>query len=373
MWVVRFSLSSPQAVHQIVEAAKTYHFNTLFVQVRGRGDAWYQSDLEPRAEALKDQPKSFDPLAQIIAEAHADGIEVHAWVNTYLTWTGKRFPLDPKHIMNAHPDWIARDRSGKYSMVATNRLEGAFVQPSNPAVQNHLFKVYTDIARRYDIDGIHFDFVRYADSDYDFADSTLKRFQDYMKPYLTDVGREAIHADGGKFAYVHTFPDRWAQWRRDQVTGLVKRISIAVHRIRPGIVVSAAVFANAEDAYKDKGQDWAGWLKDGYLDAVCPMAYSESTETVVRQIRGAIASADGHEVIAGIGAWRLSPEDTAKKIQSVLALGANGFNLFSYDDMTRGGTDMTYLDYLSKHCFSALNADHTNTAEKTAQKPDKIE
>jgi uncharacterized lipoprotein YddW (UPF0748 family) len=351
MWVMRFSLASPQSIRNIVAEAARHNFNTLFVQVRGRGDAWYRSDLEPRAEALANQPKDFDPLALMIAEAHRRGLKVHAWINTYLTWTGSRPPKSPLHIVNAHPDWIARDKANRFQMNASASVEGVYVQPANPEVQEHLFRVFTDIARRYDVDGIHFDFVRYPDADYDFSDATLARFQAFMEPVMTESGRAAVRADKSRLACVHTFPKEWAAWRREQISMLVRRIADAVHRMKPWMQVSAAVFANAEDAFNDKGQDWQRWLAENCLDAVCPMAYSQDTDTVVRQIAQAVAMAGEKHVYAGLGAWRMTAAETASKIARVRALGVRGITLFSYDEMTDEGRKTQYLDYLSRSIF----------------------
>src|SRR2546430_17126427 len=82
LWVARWSLESPQAVRHVVLQAKKHNFNALFVQARGRGDAWFISDLEPRGESLSGQPADFDPLALVVREAHAQGLQVHAWLNT---------------------------------------------------------------------------------------------------------------------------------------------------------------------------------------------------------------------------------------------------------------------------------------------------
>src|SRR5687767_2578839 len=200
LWVARWSITSPAAIRNLVASAKRSNFNTLVVQVRGRGDAWYRSSLEPRAEALSRQSVTFDPLEAIVEEAHKADIQVHAWVNTFLVWTGDRRPKSRSHVLNAHPDWIARDRSGKYLLKPTEQVEGAFLQPSNPAVKEHLFKVFTDIASRYDVDGIHFDFVRYSCADYDFAPATLTRFKKYMGDRMSDAGRAAVKKDKSRFA-----------------------------------------------------------------------------------------------------------------------------------------------------------------------------
>jgi uncharacterized lipoprotein YddW (UPF0748 family) len=361
LWVARWSLSSPGAIHNLVASAKRSHFNTLFVQVRGRGDAWHRSDLEPRAEALSGRPASFDPLEIIVREAHEAGLEVHAWINTYLVWTGEKRPKSSNHVLNAHPDWIARDRAGKYRLTPTEQIEGAFLQPSNPQVKDHLFKVFTDVATRYDVDGIHFDFVRYSCFEYDFSPATLARFKSYVIEQTGETARQAVKKDKTRFAYVHMFPKEWAEWRRAQITDLVGRVSEAVHAAKPWQVVSAAVFANADDALTERGQDWPAWLRNGYLDAVCPMAYSKDTATVVKQIRYAKQVANGKHVYAGIGSWRLPSVDTAKKVAAVRALGVEGVAIFSYDGITKDGQSLAYLNNLRTTTFASRAASPSMT------------
>ena len=85
LWVIRYDLASPAAVREMVERAAASGFNTLIVQVRGRGDTLYRSALEPPPEFLQGQ-LDFDALQLVVDEAHALGMAVHAWVNAYLAW-----------------------------------------------------------------------------------------------------------------------------------------------------------------------------------------------------------------------------------------------------------------------------------------------
>jgi len=356
LWIMRWSLSTPQSIRQIVAQARKNRFNTLFVQVRGRGDAWNRSELEPRAEALADAPADYDPLALVVEEAHRAGMKVHAWMNTFLVWTGPRPPKSPRHVLNSRPDWIARDHRNRFSTANTQQCEGAFLQPSHPEVQEHLHRVFTDVARRYDVDGIHFDYVRYPNADYDMSDGALARFRAWLEPRLTASQRAAITRDGSRVAAVRVCRAQWEQWRRDQITGLVRRIADTVHREKPWVQVSAAVFANAEDAVTQRGQEWRRWLAEGIVDAVCPMAYSRDTGTVERQIRDAVAVAGDRHVYAGIGAWRLAPEDTVRKIDRARRAGARGVALFSYDNVTRNGRQSAYLDRVSRGAFPSRAA-----------------
>src|SRR5262249_50023788 len=81
LWVLRTTLTSPDTIGALVRSARDDGFNTLLVQVRGRGDAYYSGGLEPRAAELQRQPADFDPLATVLDTGHAAGLRVHAWIN----------------------------------------------------------------------------------------------------------------------------------------------------------------------------------------------------------------------------------------------------------------------------------------------------
>jgi uncharacterized lipoprotein YddW (UPF0748 family) len=107
VWVVRHVMTSPGRVDRAVEVAAECNVNTILAQVRGRGDAYYKSDIAPRAEALDGAPEEFDPLDRMIQRAHAAGMEVQAWMNVFLVWSAGALPSSPQHVVNAHPEWIA--------------------------------------------------------------------------------------------------------------------------------------------------------------------------------------------------------------------------------------------------------------------------
>src|SRR6266542_4473409 len=111
LWVVRTTLTSPEKIRTMVQSAAVNGFNTLIVQVRGRGDAYYRSRREPRAVELKEQSREFDPLAVTLVEAKQRGLKVHAWLNTSLLANLDALPTDPKHVYNRHPEWLAVPRA----------------------------------------------------------------------------------------------------------------------------------------------------------------------------------------------------------------------------------------------------------------------
>ena len=369
LWVVRYTLSSPEAVRQLVERAKENGFTDLIVQVRGRGDAWYRSPFEPRAEELATQPAGYDPLAHAIEEAHRVGIRVHAWLNIYLVANIDALPKSPEHLIYRHPEWLMIPRGlaadlyqmdpqtpGYFERIVEftreNRaeLEGLFVSPANREVRDRIFNLWLDVAQRYDVDGLHFDYVRYPNRQYDYSRASLDQFRVEMEKNLPEEDRDFLltRIDNDPLIYAATFPEKYADFQRRQVSLLVERIYSHLKKVKPGLKISAAVFANDEDAARSRFQDWKHWLKNGWLDAVCPMAYTPDTEVFRRQIRTAISHAAGREVWGGIGAYRQPVEGAREKISAARDLGAQGFILFSYDSSIKVSDMNPQGDYLER-------------------------
>jgi uncharacterized lipoprotein YddW (UPF0748 family) len=353
LWVVRNTLNSPEKIQQMVESAAAAGFNSLIVQVRGRGDAYYRSRWEPRAIELKDQPLDFDPLALTIAEAHRRGLKVHAWLNTSLLANLDALPDSPQHVYNAHPEWLAvpravaadlysmsprdaryRERIVEWSKANRGELEGVYTGPANKKVREHIYRIWMDVLKKYQVDGIHFDYVRLASPDFDYSRTALKAFGKWLDPLLSPTERRTLkrYLPANPLAATEMYKERFADFQREQITILVTSIYRDVKRRRPEVIVSAAVFANDENAYTRRFQDWRRWLKMGILDVACPMAYSPDTAVFQKQIEIATSTAHaaGRRIWAGIGAYRIPAESTVEKINVARTIGADGIILFSY-------------------------------------------
>ena len=380
LWVVRTTLTSPERIRAMVKAARANGFNNLIVQVRGRGDAYYVSRWEPRTPALKDQPANFDPLAVTLMEAKREGLKVHAWVNTNLLANLDDLPSDAAHIYNSHPEWLAvpravaaelytvaptdagfRTKIVEWSRANRGELEGVYTSPANPRVREHVASVWLDLLERYPtLDGLHFDYVRLASPDFDYSRTSLDRFRAWLNPRLSAPERalldRALKTDA--LAAADTYKDEFADFQREQVTMLVERIYHMVKKRKPAFTVSAAVFANEENARTRRFQDWRRWLADGILDVVCLMAYTQDTNIFRQQIELAstLAHANGKQVWAGIGIYRNSITSTVEKINVARTLNADGIVLFSYDfTMTRGELNPQgdYLEQIKRLAFDA--------------------
>lgn len=352
LWVVRFTMTSEDAVRTMVERAAAAGINTLVVQVRGRADAFYRSSLEPRAESLL-APEDFDPLATAIEEGHRRGMAVHAWVNTHLVWGPGELPASDEHLVNAHPEWLAVPRElsselasvdprdaryvealARYASDRPNTVEGVYTSPSDPDVKDRIHAVWMDLALRYDLDGIHFDYIRFPSADFDYSVAALERFRTWLLPRLPSE-RFRVLDDASThdlFAFVDALPAMWNDFRRQQITELVERIYRDVKAVRPELLISAAVVADVEVAYDSRFQDWRTWLQDGIIDVAVPMAYTSDPARfglLVRRARA--ATSDRHRVWAGIGAYLNTPERTLDMIDLARDEDAGGVILFSYD------------------------------------------
>lgn len=322
-WVTAWDhgfLSQSEA-NATVAAAKAAHINALFIQVRKTGDAYYNSQYEPRATNISDA--RYDPLAYIIDRAHAEGIEIHAWINVLRVRSANSVNPNPMHISNQHPDWLTCDASG-----STKCPDGAFLDPGVPEVQDYIVGIATDILSNYNVDGLHLDYIRYPGSRYGYNEQAVERFN-------TRFARTGTPAAGDT---------QWLSWRRSQVTNLVRRIYSEANAIRPDAKISAATVCWGDfngsfertDAYREALQDWAGWMRDGIVDAVVPMNYrNESSPTSASQYRHWLSAMvqwqSGRHVYAGQIVHDDLPGAVAQ-LKASRAAGIDGEVCFAFND-----------------------------------------
>jgi uncharacterized lipoprotein YddW (UPF0748 family) len=373
LWVTRATLGSPDAVTKMVNAARAGGFNTLLVQVRGRGDAYYRSTFEPRAPELAAHAE-FDPLGAVIAQAHAAGLRVHAWVAVNLVSSSTTLPSSRDHIVYRNPDWLMVPRAlavelrgidtrspeylgrlARWSRQHGDDVEGLYASPLNPQAAAHVAAVVKELATAYPVDGVHLDYVRFPGEDFDFSRGAMQQFKQSVQPDLTPaemramIDREALDP----FAYPDFFPERWKAFRRSRLTALVMRVRTAVKAARPEAVLSAAVIPDAADAYQSRLQDWRTWLDQSLIDVLCPMAYTSDPRTFEAQVTLAQDYAGGRPVWTGIGAYRLPSATTLQFIAAARRLGTAGVILFSYDALTAPPHTATTLMDLGRAAFGA--------------------
>jgi uncharacterized lipoprotein YddW (UPF0748 family) len=334
LWVVRTALVSPEDVDRVVDQAAAAGLNALFVQVRGRGDAFYGSALVPRSTLLSRQPVTFDPLARLLGRARSRGLAVHAWFNVLLT-AHFPLPLPRDHVLSRHPDWAMVPRSAARSALAAaganllplirgaarngEDVEGLYLSPSHEAVHAHLEAVVMELVSQYPVDGLHLDFIRYPSRDYDYSRAALEGFA----RFVDRPGRDLVAATEAN-------PEAWAGYRRGVLTALAARLSRTARGARPGLLVSAAVVPDEAQALHQKFQSWPDWTTLGIVDAICPMVYTPDTRLFRRQVEQALRRA-ATPVWVGVGSYRLSLDGTLEKIRAARLSGVAGVGLFSHE------------------------------------------
>ena len=379
LWVLRTSLTTPDRIATLVRAAREHGFNTLLVQVRGRGDAYYRGALEPLAADLRRQPDTFDPLAAVIEASRGAGLRVHAWVNVNLISSAVDLPLARDHVIYRRPDWLMVPREiaqelatvdpespayvgklARWTRGQPSELEGLYTSPIVPESAAHVEAIMRDLARRYALDGIHFDYARYPNDQFDYSRSAIAEFRRHVQPRLAAAARRDLTAreQDDLFAYPDALPAEWREFRQSRMTALVARLSAAIKAERAGTLVTVATAPDLQDAISRRLQDWRGWLEAGLVDAVCPMAYTPEAAKFAEQIAAAREAAGSRAVWAGIGAYRLSPAQTIGNIQAARRLGAVGVVLFSYDSLTNPRQSVPdYLALVNRGAFTARGTD----------------
>ena len=319
LWVVRTGLLSPEAVDEVVERGRQQHVRGLLVQVVGRGDAYYRSDLLPRSEALPEN--DFDPLGRLVERAHAAGLEVHAWMNCMLVWSAPQMPRDPHHVVLAHPEWIARMKDGRrlsqLSFSERQRLgiEGIFLAPAHPSVRTWLANVAQEIVTRYPVDGLHLDYIRQPKVEVGWDPTTRERFalQTGVDPDRFD------HLPAEERARVDSL---WLGFQSEQVRAVVAEVRDSVRAKRPDLPLTAAVLADTLTAERHTAQNWKEWLRTGLLDRVFVMCYAEPVQTVMDQLVGYRAEfGPSDRVVPGISVYNTPPSSAAAKIRGARAMG----------------------------------------------------
>src|SRR5439155_4049632 len=201
------------------------------------GDACYRSDILPRAEFIdRAAGPDFDPFGELLRRAHARGLEVHAWMNCLLVWSAPRLPRDPRHVVNAHPQWIARLRDGR-TMTALGRdererrgVEGVFLSAAHPEVRAFLASVAREIAQRYPVDGIHLDYIRDPSVAVGFDPTTRARF-------ALETGVDPERRDRLPAPQRAAVDSEWLAFQREQVTAVVREVRDSVCAARPGLPI----------------------------------------------------------------------------------------------------------------------------------------
>jgi uncharacterized lipoprotein YddW (UPF0748 family) len=271
------------ALIEIFDDIRKKNFNTVYFQVRFNSTVLFKSSYEPMSFYITGKTgdtTAYDPLQFAIELAHKRGLEIHAWVNVAKCFDGteKNLIENPKHIYQKHPDWIIKDvRDGSTAY---------WFDPGLPAVREYLVDLIYEMAMNYDIDGVHYDYLRYPGKSFD------------------DDFSFGVHGGG------MTKDD----WRRNNLNEIAKGISERIKAEKPFLKIGAApigiykniTYAKGLEGYYDAYQDAREWLKLGYIDYVVPQIYWDFDGNPRFDIvaKDWVENSFGRSVVLGIGAYK---------------------------------------------------------------------
>lgn len=351
VWVHLFddTLKSPAGIDRMLDRVAAANLNTVIAEVVRRQDAYYESDVLPRTTdpALVE---GFDALAYLVDAAHARGLQVEAWV-----------PLMPAyhHVYDdlpAPPGWVWTEHgvdAPEDQRWVTRYADGTWddhLDPALPAVRDHVAAVTAEIAREYDVDAVHLDYLRYVEGDTGYHPQVLARY------------REDTGASGRPAAD----DPQWAAWRRQEVHEMVRQVREAIRGADPGLPVTAAVVAAGEGPSAVGGfertrpyvrfhQDWVGMVEAGLLDAIYPMNYFDedtygSWFAQWLAFERELAASTGVLVAGGQAGFLNQPDASLSQLHRT-AEALDGVVLYSYQQTARDGALDVLFDLVPRELW----------------------
>jgi len=230
------------------------------------------------------------------------------------------------NLSNAPQDFIARLRQAGRTQVSARGQAHDWLCPSHPENQRLEVDSMLEVARRYAVDGLHFDYIRYPDGEHCYCAGCRRRFEAESNRNV-----EQWPAD----CYSGPLRNEYRDWRCRQITIVVKALHDEAKTLSPKLKISAAVFGSYPSCRESVGQDWPAWIKDGLLDFVCPMDYTENDETFCTWVENQMQLVAGRiPIYPGIGATAsrsaLSADRVVGQIHHARRLDAAGFTIFNF-------------------------------------------
>ncbi len=299
------------------------NFNAMFPIVCGPNYSKYPSAYVP-------QYTERDHVAECIAAAHASGIEVHCWKANWQASKSRNPELLQQYIDEGRMVMSFEEAKGGEdpSRYGWNEL---WLDPSDDRNRDLEFDMLMELVENYDIDGIHFDFMRYPDPRYCYCDRCHRKFEEWAGVTVANWPDDC--AGAGPLAA------RYFDWRRHLQTSLVERISQGARERDPDIKISLAARASMSGSYHGDAQDWVTWAHEHYLDLLCPMDYTPSVQQLRDKVQPQVEAVDGAiPVYAGIGVSSGrsdTPVNLSQQICAARELGSDGFLIFALSPFAR--------------------------------------
>ena len=308
MWVQNAGFGDSSSTTTTVNNLANGNFNVICMYARWYGYLFFP----PTYPNTEPQYISFNALDDMITKAHAQGLQVHAWF--WANYIAQHHYSNPAHVMNQHPEWLMKMSSGSVAN---------WLDPGVPDAMTWNYNVCMDIVKNHNVDGLHFDYIRYPAWDGGYNDIAIARFNN-------EFGRTGLPA---------TDDSAFVTWRERQISDFVKRVYANAAAIKPNVCISAAVYGNPSNGHA-KLQDWDYWMQKGYLDMAVPMIYEPAGASYWYSCLNSdrsVQNAYGRMIAIGQGGGCNSVGGTIQQINEIRDYGFPGNLHFSYTTSNNQG------------------------------------
>ena len=308
-----------QELIRILDNYKKANINTVIFQTRVRAALLYPSQIEPWELSLTGvagMNPGYDPLAFCIEECHKRGMELHAWVVCIPIGTKQRQAgYGSSSIVKKHPELVKAVKGGEMFMI-----------PGKPETADYIASICKEIVENYDVDGISLDYIRYPESIYNFSDENLY-------PRSSSLSK--------------------ADWKRENITHIVRRVHDVVKSIKPWVKLSSSPIGKYADTrrysaggwncYNGVWQDPKLWLRENLQDLLFPMMYFTGNN-YYPFLFDWLENSYGHPIVPGLGIYFLDPREGRWTLNEVRA------EMYTARNSGIGGIAFYRGEFLTKNC-----------------------
>lgn len=341
VWI-RPKETNAEQVAKLLDELQALNINTIYLETW-----WDGYTIYPTENTITEQNPifgGFDVLKCYIEEAHKRGMELHAWVETFLVGVGASGTDEGGPVKAKKPEWLLISRKGdNFELVGEYNAKFYFANPALPEVRDFIMDIYLEIVKKYDIDGLQLDYIRYPDAkdgsnDFGYDSYTRSLFQQ-------EYGVDPITVTPG-----HELWTEWCKFRANFVSTFVYRVFNEIKAVRPDVEISADVWTDYVNGPVVKMQDVKDWVSKGYIDTVIPMSYTLDSKAAAADTRNTKEFADKKALVTvGLSAQiGLTPEELVEQVLAANNNMAEGTAIFEADAFLRN----KYGDKLVKGIYS---------------------
>jgi len=348
VWITVFSpenvLGSKGNVDKLITSCKKTGIDQVYLQIYRADKAYYNSQITDKTpyETILSGAGS-DTINYLLNEANKNEIKIYAWLNLLSLAQN----TDANILKKYGEGIITKDPYGRTSLQNNNkdaldkyyiRENQLFLEPGDKRVRDYLTSIAEEIIKTYPkFSGLHLDYIRYPAA-IPFIPGS--RFSSHGISYgYTDINtanfKEANGLDINNMYQTRKNFKKWDDWRKKQVTLLVKEISNRVRSISPSYEISCTIVPSIERTYLVTFQDWTEWLKKNYIDYIVVMNYTDDADFFELTSKSLLEPDFGGKIYMGVGAYLFkdNPDLFKNQLESLKKISPDGIIIFSYDNI----------------------------------------